>query len=56
MKLKRRCEDLEAQLKAREDKKRKLLQELEQKNAAVAVLENRVCEREECLEELKVKS
>lgn len=55
--LKRRCEELEAQLKAKEEENRKLLQELEQKNAAIAVLENTVREREKkYLEELKVKS
>uniref|UniRef100_A0A8D2DJR0 Coiled-coil domain containing 92 n=1 Tax=Sciurus vulgaris TaxID=55149 RepID=A0A8D2DJR0_SCIVU len=55
--LKKRCEDLEAQLKAKEEENQELQQELEQKSALVAVLENTVKEREKrYLEELKVKS
>ncbi|XP_074155400.1 coiled-coil domain-containing protein 92 isoform X2 [Sminthopsis crassicaudata] len=55
--LKRRCEDLEAELKAKEAENQALLQELEQKNALIAVLETTVKEREKkYLEELKLKS
>ncbi|KAG3279169.1 coiled-coil domain-containing protein 92 [Ictidomys tridecemlineatus] len=55
--LKKRCEDLEAQLKAKEDENRQLLEELGQKSALMAVLENTLKEREKkYLEELKVKS
>ncbi|XP_027431489.1 coiled-coil domain-containing protein 92 isoform X3 [Zalophus californianus] len=55
--LKRRCEELEAQLKLQENENNELLRELEQKNAMIAVLENTVKEREKkYLEELKVKS
>ncbi|XP_007489996.1 coiled-coil domain-containing protein 92 isoform X2 [Monodelphis domestica] len=55
--LKRKCEDLEAELKAKEAEKQELLQELEQKNALIAVLETTVKEREKkYLEELKLKS
>ncbi|XP_072456786.1 coiled-coil domain-containing protein 92 isoform X2 [Notamacropus eugenii] len=55
--LKRRCEDLEAELRAKEAEKQALLQELEQKNALIAVLESTVKEREKkYLEELKLKS
>ncbi|XP_057601526.1 coiled-coil domain-containing protein 92 isoform X1 [Hippopotamus amphibius kiboko] len=55
--LKKRCEDLEAQLKLKEDENHELLKELEQKNAMIAVLENTIKERErKYLEELKVKS
>lgn len=55
--LKRRCEELEAQLKLQENENNELLKELEQKNAMIAVLENTVKEREKkYLEELKVKS
>ncbi|XP_036592105.1 coiled-coil domain-containing protein 92 [Trichosurus vulpecula] len=55
--LRRRCEDLEAELKAKEAENQALLQELEQKNALIAVLETTVKEREKkYLEELKLKS
>uniref|UniRef100_F6U449 Coiled-coil domain containing 92 n=1 Tax=Equus caballus TaxID=9796 RepID=F6U449_HORSE len=55
--LKKRCEELEAQLKLKEDENNELLKELEQKNAMIAVLENTIKEREKkYLEELKVKS
>ncbi|XP_063081561.1 coiled-coil domain-containing protein 92 isoform X2 [Cavia porcellus] len=55
--LQRRCEELEAQLRAKEGENGELLRELEQKNAVIAVLENTVRERErKYLEELKVKS
>ncbi|XP_016058672.1 PREDICTED: coiled-coil domain-containing protein 92 [Miniopterus natalensis] len=55
--LQRRCEELEAQLRAKEQEHEELLCELERKNAAIAVLENTVREREKrYLEELKVKS
>ncbi|XP_023576377.1 coiled-coil domain-containing protein 92 isoform X1 [Octodon degus] len=55
--LKRRCEELEAQLRAKEDENSELQRELEQKNAVITVLENAVREREKrYLEELKVKS
>ncbi|XP_043833972.1 coiled-coil domain-containing protein 92 isoform X2 [Dromiciops gliroides] len=55
--LKRRCEDLEAELRAKEAENQALLQELEQKNALIAVLETTVKEREKkYLEELKLKS
>lgn len=55
--LKRRCEDLEVQLRNKESENNKLLQELEQKNAMMLVLENTIKEREKkYLEELKTKS
>lgn len=55
--LQRRCEDLEAQLRAKEQEHKALLRELEQRDAAVAVLETKVREREKrYLEELKLKS
>ncbi|XP_072809491.1 coiled-coil domain-containing protein 92 isoform X2 [Vicugna pacos] len=55
--LKKRCEDLEAQLKVKEAENNELRRELEQKNALIAVLENTIKEREKkYLEELKVKS
>lgn len=55
--LKRRCEELEAQLRAKEDENQQLLRELEQRNAAIAVLEHTVRERErKYLEELKGRS
>ncbi|XP_007125224.1 coiled-coil domain-containing protein 92 [Physeter macrocephalus] len=55
--LKKRCEDLEAQLALKEDEKSELLKELEQKNAMLAVLESTTRGRErKYLEELKVKS
>uniref|UniRef100_A0A663DLT0 Coiled-coil domain containing 92 n=1 Tax=Aquila chrysaetos chrysaetos TaxID=223781 RepID=A0A663DLT0_AQUCH len=55
--LKRKCEDLEAQLKVKEAENNELLKELEQKNAMIMVLENTIKEREKkYLEELKMKS
>ncbi|XP_058137239.1 coiled-coil domain-containing protein 92 isoform X1 [Dasypus novemcinctus] len=55
--LKKRCEELEAQLKVKENENNELLKELEQKNAMIMVLENTIKEREKkYLEELKVKS
>ncbi|XP_058512529.1 coiled-coil domain-containing protein 92 [Ochotona princeps] len=55
--LKQRCEELEAQLRLREDENQELLQELEQKNAMIAVLEHTMREREKkYLEELKGRS
>ncbi|XP_037367208.1 coiled-coil domain-containing protein 92 isoform X2 [Talpa occidentalis] len=55
--LKKRCEDLEAQLKCKETENSELLQTLEQKKAAIAVLESTAREREKkYLEELKAKS
>lgn len=55
--LKRKCEELEAQLKAKEAENNELLKELEQKNAMIMVLENTIKEREKkYLEELKMKS
>uniref|UniRef100_A0ABI7Z6Z4 CCDC92/74 N-terminal domain-containing protein n=2 Tax=Felis catus TaxID=9685 RepID=A0ABI7Z6Z4_FELCA len=55
--LKRRCEELEAQLKLKEDENSELLRELEQKDAMILVLESTVRERErKYLEELKLKS
>ncbi|XP_007665100.2 coiled-coil domain-containing protein 92 isoform X2 [Ornithorhynchus anatinus] len=55
--LKRKCEELEAQLKVKEDENNELLRELEQKNAMIMVLENTIKEREKkYLEELKMKS
>lgn len=55
--LQKRCEELEAQLKAKEEENAELLRELEQKHATIAVLENTLRERErKYLEELKVKS
>lgn len=55
--LKRRCEELEAQLKLKEDENGELLRELEQKDAMILVLESTVRERErKYLEELKLKS
>uniref|UniRef100_G3TRB3 Coiled-coil domain containing 92 n=1 Tax=Loxodonta africana TaxID=9785 RepID=G3TRB3_LOXAF len=55
--LKKRCEELEAQLKSQEKENTELLKELEQKNAMILVLENTIREREKkYLEELKVKS
>ncbi|PNI57282.1 CCDC92 isoform 5, partial [Pan troglodytes] len=38
--LKKRCEELEAQLKVKENENAELLKELEQKNAMITVLEN----------------
>ncbi|XP_030645561.1 coiled-coil domain-containing protein 92 [Chanos chanos] len=55
--LQRRCEELEAQLKAKEQENTELLRELEQKNAMISVLENTIREREKkYLDELKLKS
>ncbi|XP_036383986.1 coiled-coil domain-containing protein 92 [Megalops cyprinoides] len=55
--LRRRCEELEEQLKAKEEENAELLRELEQKNAMISVLENTIKEREKkYLEELKMKS
>nr|XP_033812051.1 coiled-coil domain-containing protein 92 [Geotrypetes seraphini]XP_033812052.1 coiled-coil domain-containing protein 92 [Geotrypetes seraphini]XP_033812053.1 coiled-coil domain-containing protein 92 [Geotrypetes seraphini] len=55
--LKRKCEELEAQLKVKETENDDLLKELEQKNAMILVLENTIKEREKkYLEELKIKS
>ncbi|XP_040843062.1 coiled-coil domain-containing protein 92 [Ochotona curzoniae] len=55
--LRQRCEELEAQLRLREDENQELLQELEQKNAMIAVLEHTMREREKkYLEELKGRS
>ncbi|XP_078523751.1 coiled-coil domain-containing protein 92 [Lissotriton helveticus] len=55
--LKRKCEDLEVQLRNKETENNELLQELEQKNAMILVLENTIKEREKkYLEELKIKS
>ncbi|NXY84783.1 CCD92 protein, partial [Alcedo cyanopectus] len=55
--LKRKCEDLEAQLKVKEAENSELLKELEQKNAMIMVLENTIKEREKkYLEELKTAS
>ncbi|KAK2837588.1 hypothetical protein Q5P01_014800 [Channa striata] len=55
--LHRRCEELEAQLKKKEEENTELLRDLEQKNAMISVLENTIKEREKkYLEELKMKS
>ncbi|XP_029427201.1 coiled-coil domain-containing protein 92 [Rhinatrema bivittatum] len=55
--LKRKCEELEAQLKVKETENDDLVKELEQKNAMILVLENTIKEREKkYLEELKMKS
>ncbi|XP_058889067.1 coiled-coil domain-containing protein 92-like [Acipenser ruthenus] len=55
--LRKKCEELETQLKAKEDENTELLKELEQKNAMISVLENTIKEREKkYLEELKMKS
>uniref|UniRef100_A0A3Q3WGQ9 CCDC92/74 N-terminal domain-containing protein n=1 Tax=Mola mola TaxID=94237 RepID=A0A3Q3WGQ9_MOLML len=55
--LQRRCEELEAQLKKKEEENTELLRDLEQKNAMISVLENTIKEREKkYLEELKMKS
>ncbi|XP_056586034.1 coiled-coil domain-containing protein 92 [Triplophysa dalaica] len=52
-----RCEELEAQLKAKEQENTELLRDLEQKNAMISVLENTIREREKkYLDELKLKS
>ncbi|KAK5615530.1 hypothetical protein CRENBAI_026002 [Crenichthys baileyi] len=50
-------EELEAQLKKKEEESTELLRDLEQKNAMISVLENTIKEREKkYLEELKMKS
>ncbi|KAJ8263245.1 hypothetical protein COCON_G00157020 [Conger conger] len=55
--LRQKCEELEEQLKAKEQENGELLRELEQKNAMISVLENTIKEREKkYLEELKMKS
>lgn len=55
--LQRRCEELEAELKKKEEENTELLRDLEQKNAMISVLENTIKEREKkYLEELKMKS
>ncbi|KAG9354848.1 hypothetical protein AGOR_G00054530 [Albula goreensis] len=55
--LRKKCEELEEQLKAKEEENTELLRELEQKNAMISVLENTIKEREKkYLEELKMKS
>uniref|UniRef100_A0A4W5PFY1 Coiled-coil domain containing 92 n=1 Tax=Hucho hucho TaxID=62062 RepID=A0A4W5PFY1_9TELE len=52
-----KCEELEAQLKVKEEENTELLRDLEQKNAMISVLENTIKEREKkYLEELKMKS
>lgn len=55
--LQQRCEELEAQLKAKEQENAELMRDLEQKNAMISVLENTIREREKkYLDELKLKS
>ncbi|TRY98021.1 hypothetical protein DNTS_008743 [Danionella cerebrum] len=55
--LHQRCEELEIQLKAKEQENTELLRDLEQKNAMISVLENTIREREKkYLDELKLKS
>ncbi|XP_035392408.1 coiled-coil domain-containing protein 92 [Electrophorus electricus] len=55
--LHRRCEELEEQLKAKEQENAELLRDLEQKNAMISVLENTIREREKkYLDELKHRS
>lgn len=55
--LQRKCEELEAELKKKEEENTELLRDLEQKNAMIFVLENTIKEREKkYLEELKMKS
>ncbi|KAK7933894.1 hypothetical protein WMY93_004790 [Mugilogobius chulae] len=44
--LQRRCEELEAELKKKEEENTELLRDLEQKNAMISVLENTIKERE----------
>uniref|UniRef100_A0A3P9JYW4 Coiled-coil domain containing 92 n=1 Tax=Oryzias latipes TaxID=8090 RepID=A0A3P9JYW4_ORYLA len=57
LELQRRCEELETQLKKKEEENTELLRDLEQKNAMISVLENTIKEREKkYLEELKMKS
>ncbi|XP_072908122.1 coiled-coil domain-containing protein 92 [Hemitrygon akajei] len=54
--LKKKYEELETQLKAKEDENNELLKDLEKKNAVILVLENTMKEREKkYLEELKLK-
>ncbi|KAL2091902.1 hypothetical protein ACEWY4_011700 [Coilia grayii] len=55
--LHQRCEELEAQLKLKEEENAELLRELEQKTAMISVLEDTLRERErKYLDELKQKS
>uniref|UniRef100_A0A2K5C7F2 CCDC92/74 N-terminal domain-containing protein n=1 Tax=Aotus nancymaae TaxID=37293 RepID=A0A2K5C7F2_AOTNA len=54
--LKKRCEELEVQMKVKEKENAELSKELEQKNAMITVLENTIKEPEKYLEELKAKS
>lgn len=55
--LHQRCEELEAQLKVKEQENTELLRDLEQKNAMISVLENTIREREKkYMDELKLKS
>ncbi|XP_078083211.1 coiled-coil domain-containing protein 92 [Mustelus asterias] len=55
--LRKKYEELESQLKAKEDENNELIKDLEKKNAAILVLENTMKEREKkYLEELKLKS
>ncbi|XP_072367539.1 coiled-coil domain-containing protein 92 isoform X2 [Scyliorhinus torazame] len=55
--LRKKYEELESQLKAKEDENNELIKDLEKKNAMILVLENTMKEREKkYLEELKVKS
>ncbi|XP_067087365.1 coiled-coil domain-containing protein 92 [Osmerus mordax] len=52
-----KCEELEAQLKLKQEENSELLRDLEQKNAMISVLENTIKEREKkYLEELRMKS
>ncbi|XP_069789587.1 coiled-coil domain-containing protein 92 isoform X2 [Narcine bancroftii] len=55
--LRKKYEELESQLKAKEDENTELMKDLEKKNAVILVLENTMKEREKkYLEELKLKS
>uniref|UniRef100_UPI00398F58FB coiled-coil domain-containing protein 92 n=1 Tax=Pristiophorus japonicus TaxID=55135 RepID=UPI00398F58FB len=55
--LRKKYEELESQLKAKEDENNELIKDLEKKNAAILVLESTMKEREKkYLEELKLKS
>lgn len=55
--LRKKCEELESQLKDKETENNEQLKELEQKNAMIMVLENTIKEREKkYLDELKAKS
>ncbi|XP_043571264.1 coiled-coil domain-containing protein 92 [Chiloscyllium plagiosum] len=55
--LRKKYEELESQLKAKEDENNELIKDLEKKNAVIVVLENTMKEREKkYLEELKLKS